>query len=429
MKEKIKNIFRNIAFKKIFITLVLRVIGVIVLFGITILMTRNFPANEVGDYDFSRTLLLLLGSIALLGTDQSILYFSGVLQSKKNFHNIKKIYQKILLFILLLCLAINLIFFLLPTNWFKEDTYMFLKKGILMLFFYSVTIFNTEYLRAINYIYLSELFRNTFKYIPLFVGCILLINFDIDYSLVDFFYFGFFVLAIVTSIFCIVYNARLKNTSKAEIFRINNKHLINKSLPMLLSSILIFTNLSIDVFLLKKYYTSADIAYYSTVMKLITILSMVIISFNINISTLVAELYNVNKLEELQLLIKKNTKLVFSLNLLIAITLTIIGIPLLEFFGNGYSKAYVSLIILLFSQVLSSYLCTAPIILNMIGKSNIYFKILLVSTLICVITNSLLIPYLGINGAAISFLITNLFSYFTIYLYVKRKYKLSISII
>ncbi|MCA4782140.1 polysaccharide biosynthesis C-terminal domain-containing protein [Empedobacter stercoris] len=425
MRDKIEQILKNKDLKKVLITLFLRIIGIITLFGITLIMTRNFPAKNVGDYDFSRTLLLLLGSITLLGTDQSILYFSGFLESKQSFYSMKKLYNKIVLFMFIMCLIVYILFNCLPITLFESDTFLFLKKGIFILFFYSLTIFNTEYLRAINYVYLSELFRNTFKYLPLLLGCVLLINFNLDYSLVDFFYFGFVILAIITTVCCFLYNKKLK-LSNAQVFIISNKKLLERSTPMLFSNILIFSNLSIDIFLLKKYYSSVDIAYYSTIMKLITILSMVIISFNINISTKISEFFSLNKFEDLQLLIKNNTRIVLLLNIVITTILIFIGVPLLEFFGKGYSEAYIPLIILLFSQVISSTLCTAPVILNMIGQSKIYFVILLFSTFICLIFNAILIPYYGINGAALSFLVTNFFTYFTIYIYVKRKYKLSI---
>jgi hypothetical protein len=58
------------------ITLVLRVIGVFILFGFTLFLTKNFDPKTVGQYDFVRSFfLLVIGSISLLGCDQSILYF------------------------------------------------------------------------------------------------------------------------------------------------------------------------------------------------------------------------------------------------------------------------------------------------------------------------------------------------------------------
>ena len=57
--------------------LILRVLGVIFLFGITLYLTNFYPAEVVGAYEFTRSSLFLIGGVTLLGTDQSILFFSG----------------------------------------------------------------------------------------------------------------------------------------------------------------------------------------------------------------------------------------------------------------------------------------------------------------------------------------------------------------
>ena len=63
-------------------TMILRAIGVITLFGFTFFLTKTYDPKIIGQYDFIRTYLLILGSICVLGTDQSILYFTGMLKSR-----------------------------------------------------------------------------------------------------------------------------------------------------------------------------------------------------------------------------------------------------------------------------------------------------------------------------------------------------------
>ena len=49
--------------------LFLRVGGVILFFSLTLFLTNNFPTEEVGKYDFTRSLLLILGGLCLLCTE------------------------------------------------------------------------------------------------------------------------------------------------------------------------------------------------------------------------------------------------------------------------------------------------------------------------------------------------------------------------
>ena len=73
----------DLLLKQSVFTLLLRVLGVITLFGFTLFLTHNYSPKIVGQYDFTRTFLLLIGSVALLGTDQSVLYFAGKLKALK----------------------------------------------------------------------------------------------------------------------------------------------------------------------------------------------------------------------------------------------------------------------------------------------------------------------------------------------------------
>ncbi|RZJ64625.1 MAG: polysaccharide biosynthesis protein, partial [Flavobacterium sp.] len=77
-------------------TMMLRVLGVMVLFGFTFFITNNYPARIVGQYDFVRSFLLIVGSLCLLGTDQSVLYYSGRLRSSNSIHELMSVYKKML---------------------------------------------------------------------------------------------------------------------------------------------------------------------------------------------------------------------------------------------------------------------------------------------------------------------------------------------
>ena len=75
-------------------TLILRVLGVLILFGFTLFLTKNFSPEIVGQYDFVRSFLLVMGSLCLLGCDQSILYFRGRLKNATALYALKEIYIK-----------------------------------------------------------------------------------------------------------------------------------------------------------------------------------------------------------------------------------------------------------------------------------------------------------------------------------------------
>ena len=91
IKNKLIVFFKDGFVSKSLKVLLLRVGGVILFFSLTLFLTNIFPTEEVGKYDFTRSLLLILGGICLLGTDQAIIFYSGVLKAKNKLGELKRI--------------------------------------------------------------------------------------------------------------------------------------------------------------------------------------------------------------------------------------------------------------------------------------------------------------------------------------------------
>ena len=121
----LKKITKNQAFVESLNTLMLRVFGIISLFGFTLYITNEYPINIVGEYDFIRTYLLVVGCICMIGTDQSILYYAGFLKSKNHLINIKIIYQRMIIMIITCGLLLIFLFIVIGKSnieaLFKDD--------------------------------------------------------------------------------------------------------------------------------------------------------------------------------------------------------------------------------------------------------------------------------------------------------------------
>ena len=63
----------------------IKILGVFILFGVSLFLTNYFPPELVGQYDFVRTLLMIIGGLSVLGMDQSIIYYSGFFKSQNSF--------------------------------------------------------------------------------------------------------------------------------------------------------------------------------------------------------------------------------------------------------------------------------------------------------------------------------------------------------
>lgn len=428
--RKLIQVLKTKAYKQTLFTLLLRGIGVLFLFAISFLMTNNFSPAIVGEYEFIRVFLLVIGSICLLGTDISIIYFAGKLKALKSYASIKEVYFSIVKIIGLLSIALLLIFFIFFTKdqvnmFFKDSFYDIVLKSLICLFFYAMTLFNTETLRALDKTLLSELFRNIFKYVPLGAGIFLQILHTDFLSVSEYYVYGFVLLFIFSQV-TIMYNFRDTFNSKPEV-KIMPREIISTSLPMGFSNIIMFLLLSVDLFLLKRYFGNDYVAFYAIAIKLITVLSIIIISFNINISPKIAELYSLQETGNLQRVLKDLAKKMFFINLILAITMVIFIEPILMAFGNEYLIVKNTFYILVASQLFTSFFGVVPVYLNMTGRAKMYQTILFIALILNIILNSLLIPEYGTIGAAIAFTATVVFwnSFVAIYVYRKDKIKLS----
>jgi O-antigen/teichoic acid export membrane protein len=217
------------------------------------------------------------------------------------------------------------------------------------------------------------------------------------------------------------------SSNNKEIF--TTKEVVKTSLPMGISSIIMFLLLSVDLFLLKKYFGNDYVAYYAIAVKLITILSIIIISFNINISPEIAELYSLKKFENLQLVLKNSAKKIFIINVILAVLMIVFIKPILFAFGAKYLIAKNTFYILIISQLFTSAFGVVPVYLNMTGRAKIYQTILFVSLVLNIILNSILIPIYGIIGAAYTFTFTVIFWNICVIVYVYKKDKIKLSFI
>lgn len=406
-----------------FKVLVLRFLGVLLLFGITLFLTNNYNANTVGQYDFIRTFLLVFGSLCLVGTDQSILYFSGILKSTKTIYKLKSVYYKILKIIFLTSATIIIIVVLFGKSringfFTNHNTYQNVLKASLVLFFYCLTTLNTEVIRAINKVIISEIIKNVLKHVPFIIGIIILFYSKKEHLLIDVYLVSFLILGIITTIFLLF---KLRTFKHDSVDNIKTKEIIQKSFPIAISGVAIFLLMSIDIFFLKKYKGDADVAYYSVALKLMLMLSIIINTININASSKIAEFYSDKNFIELNKLLKNSSRLIFFMSLPIILILLIFSTKILSFFGEEYIFSNKALIIMVICQGICTLFGSNGVYLNMTGRQKIFQYILISSVIINYFFNSILIPQYGMVGAAISFSISLLWWNVVATLYIYKK--------
>ena len=397
--------------QKSFSVLIIRSFGVLLLFGFTLFITNFYSAENVGRYDFVRSTLMVLGGISLMGTNQSIIYYSGLLNARKSIESIRSIYSEMLKIIFTLSLII-LGFFIIFFNesiingiFKNRESYSLILKTILTLVFFAVTMLNIDTIRALKKTILSEMYRSIFRYLPVFIFAIILLKTNNEELLVEVYLLGFLLLSLFSSIRVYILFKKIdKPNDKSESFTITE--IFKTSSPMALSAIAYFIMQSIDIIILSIYEGFDQIAYYSVSVKLAMLTTLALMSVNIVIAPRIAEIYENQKKQKLQKLIKHSTRIIFLISICVLSVLFFFSEEILGLFGQGYVIANNALLFLLAAQFFNAISGPGAIYLNMTGRQKTLNKILVSALIINISLNFYLIPIQGINGAAIATLVS-----------------------
>lgn len=410
--------FKNFLIKNSLNVLLLRISGIILMFFLSLFLTNSFSAEIVGQYDFVRSTLMILSGASLLGTNQAIIYYSGVLTSNKSFGSIKSIYFKMNFLILTACAVLYMPMLMIEKETInqifnKQGAYELVNLSLRGLIFYSITMLNIDTIRALKHTVISEAFRNLFRYTPFFIFSVILYIIDQPEDLAVWFLNSFIVLFIISTI--VVYSLFFKKDFPKTVHdHFSSIDILRTSYPMALSAISYFLMQSTDVLFISAYDTFESVAYYSIAVKLATVTALALISVNIVIAPKIASIYNDKNFSELKLILKKATRINVLISLPIIILLICFSEYILSMFGINYILAKNALWILLIAQFFNSITGPSALYLNMTGRQKKLNVILLISLIINVVLNILLVPTFGMLGAAIatttSFVLSKVFA-------------------
>jgi len=431
-KRSIIDFFKNSLVNKSIKVFFIRISGVILFFGLTLFLTNNFDPSLVGQYDFSRSLLIFLGALSVFGMHQSVIYYGGYLASIDNLWYIKRIYYKMVLMILIISTLVFFASLLLKIEsigtLFNTSLSATVEKTVLTLFFYGLTMFNIDVFRGIKKIYLSEFHRNIIRYTLFFIGILVIYFTNNESYLVDVFLLNFAILALLsTMILLFIFSG---NEYEKGVVNISYKEIIKRSAPMAVSAASFLLMQSLDILMLANFTNYELVAYYGSAVKLTMIIALVLASVNSVITPQIAELFASEKMGILRDRIKKGTRLIFIITFPMILILGIMPSFILGFFGENYISAKNALWILLAGQVINSLCGSVGVYLNMTGKQRPFQRILVSALILNIVLNYFLIPEFGMSGAAIatstSMILWNIIA--VIYVYRKDKIKVYLTL-
>lgn len=276
-----------------------------------------------------------------------------------------------------------------------------LKIALMIIPVYALNVFFRAILQSQNKIFSSVLPDVLIRPIIL-LGCTMILPLfavDISGNLLLWILLFILVGALIFSIARVYQHTEVKELPQ-------KTNWLKQALLLLPIGLLTTVNERIDVVMVSKILGKIDNAVYGIAFKFALFSGFGLVILNQVLVPHYAKYFsseeNSKKLREK---IKPNVRLSFALSSFVVLSLIVIGQMLLSWFGKGeedYTVGYSSMIILAFGQLFNVALGSTGYILTMAKKESLVMLSIVAGIVVNILLNYLLLPTLGITGAAIS---------------------------
>lgn len=368
-----------------------------------VIIARYATPSEYGAFSIGFALLNIFVIVSCLGlqggTMRCIAYFRGKGDNEK--------VAGIVYSSLQLSVAAGLVFFLVLffSSEYLNDIFHLEQSSVLKLF--AVTIPFLTVIEILSYIFIGfdrikekVFFRDVLMYLLRFICIAFAIIFGFDFLGMM---YAYLVPTVIVALVFAGYAVK-----KLSLYRLKDNPLIRKklvrfSLPLLITSISTLIMLRMDTLMLGYFKTSDIVALYSAAYPIAQLIPIFLFSMIIIYVPISSQLFSKNRYEEM----RRNYAVLTKWNLAATLPffLVIFLFPeavLNAIFGASYSQAGDALRILAFGAFIQAFLGPNAATLVVIGKTKLNMIDDLIGAAINISLNLLLIPAMGIVGAAVA---------------------------
>lgn len=404
-----------------------RILATVLSLATSIIIARCYGAEVMGIVAVLNSFLVLTGIFTVLGTNTAILRLIPEFLSKYSPLAAFQAYRKTRCFVSGLSLVAGVLLFLgagvvAETVFSKPHLRYYFSLAALFLVFQSLMSLNTQAVRGVRLIRAFAFMQ----LLPSLAKLVILVPVTIFLFHPDNPVYAMLVSLAVTAL---AGNWIMDRTFRKRISPDDEPHpipldyILRISLPMLMSAGMFFLLRQIGVIMLGIYRPDAEVGYFSAAVKLSALTVFVLQAINSMVAPNFSELYHAGKMEELFYVARKSAKLIFWATFPILVLLIVLGKPLLLLlFGLDFTAAYGVMVILVAGQFVNGICGATGSFMNMTGHQKVLRNIITAAAVLCIALNFILIPILGMAGAAVSATIGILLWNFSVLFYIKRKF-------
>ncbi len=391
-----------------FFSIIARFVGVGLNFLLRYVITRNLAVSEAGILFLLMTFIPGVSLISRIGLEQ--LLVKKVASIKDSQHALRSAFLKNSYKITVATSFIATALWLLAAPYMRSSFFHnrisldhLLWAGV-SLFFFSLLIINTFYLKAIKRTITSVLMQNA---LPAVCFLALLGIFWPEFTQNQQFIELYIISLIGAGLISLLLTwPHFDKKSEITEGSLSIREMTKQSLPLAPISFFSFIMLWADTLMVGLYLDTTHVALFNTAA---TISFVSLFFLGALDSTIYPRLLNIAKQTPIQLksFFWQATLLVIFILLSVTALMSLFSAPILSVFGEEYVAAQSSLMILLLAQFLRATSLTFSFMFIIREKVHYLNIILVLSLAINLVSNVLLIKAYGMNGAAVATLLAN----------------------
>jgi len=424
LKAKIGVVTKDAAFRHVLPTVSVRVLAAVFGLALQILLARTMELGEYGIYVILWTWISIANQLGVIGFTDSSARFVPRYARRENSEHLRGFYKTGFCTVvigagLLSILGVTALF--LGKNWVQQG---FCFPALIILIgmpFLSMESYLNGVARGLGAFMLGTV--PAFILRPLLIMIAVIAAWFNDITIDATFVFAVIVVITAAVIIC-----------QAIYIRAMTAHYVVGPLTSKQKRFWIFTSMSLmpamiadeiflwsDVLFLGILSTPEEASIYFAAQRSLSLAAFVQFAFmlvaarNFSISNASADKIELQR----QITTSTNATLLLTIP---SVLLTLgVGYPLLYLFGPDFLEAYPAMIILGFAYILRALTGQAPDLLIVLGKHHINLIVSSLSAVICFVSMWILVPRIGINGAALSMALVYLLRAFAFTILTQRE--------
>jgi len=386
-----------------------------------ILLARWMGTLEYGTYAYVFTWANLLSVFATLGFTTGVIKLIPAYLVKEDWAHLRGLLNKVPQLVFITGIGISLLWGLGLAAWAPNrinTSHLLLGMGLVPLL--ALLSVRTEMVRALRRAVSAYALARLLQ--PALTLALAFMVYRTTGSLVSAAALG--ALALATFLVTSMQSLELKRALPRSVFstlpRYATRDWLRLSLPLLLVSGALVVINNADILMVGTILGAKEAGIYNAATKTATLVSLVLAATNAVVAPMIAELHARDDRQKMQELVATAAQWMFWPSLAATSGLVFTGKTLLGLFGPEFTEGYSALVLLALGQLVNASVGPVGYLISLTGHQNQSARVYGISALINVGLNFLLVPRLGLLGAAWATMLTMTLWNLWLYWLVKR---------